>query len=237
MVYIYLNNYYFMKNKIPIFFIISLALFVLSLNFVFADVVLGPEYHYVTSCLKLDNLNEFPEINLVGYTTGPVGGGRLYLINENQCLQFGRYGGLNVYAVDKNYLNGKNLEDIYVPSDKNFIISNLTDFYNGGYVNNTNPLKSQNSSYKILGFSGNKFIFYESERISSYTNGSIFTETFSKPIINDLRSTIKTGDIPNPTPVVSPTPEPRPNPVPTPIKKSFFQSIGCFFTQLFGGKC
>jgi len=225
--------------KRGLFIIISIFVLIVLIRFVIADVGPGPKITpYITGCSKITNLNEFPNIAFVGYTSGP--GIIVYIINNNDCLRQGKNKDLQIYAVDKTYLENKSLLSINLSTDKNFLLSDYKIQWGSRSSYYTNPLENENISYKIAGFSNDKLIIYESERVDSYNDGQADKINISQaPQISDLRTTIKVDDIPPvptpPTPI--PSQSPTLSPPPAPVKKVFWASIGCFFTRLFGGKC
>ena len=223
-----------MKTKYFIFVFIFL---ILGCSLIYADVPPPPDYHGVTGCTKIINLNEFPEISLIGYPTGPGGDNQAYIIDPNVCLNGGRYGILTIYAVSKDFMNGKNISTINI-SEPIFLTTDTSLNITQGSRPPTDPILEQNISYKIVGFLDDKIIIYESEKITRYNNGNpVKTENFNKPETPGIRnSVIKTGDIPPLPPTPEPTPTPTPQPV-KPVKKTVWQNISCFFSKLFGGKC
>ena len=77
-----------MKEK----FILS-TIFALLIVFPLVSADLIPENsHPLSRCVKFVNLNEFPEIILIGYYTGPGADWvdqNLYVINQSMCLTKG----------------------------------------------------------------------------------------------------------------------------------------------------
>jgi hypothetical protein len=179
----------------------------------------GLEVRSIERCVKFVNLNEFPEIELLGYilTVQVQDTNEMYLIKQNECLTRGyKFNELEIYAVDKGYLNSigglKGLKELgrkrlnkpisedsttIYPKEslvgENILISAspIKPWQKSGSDNGTH-LAAETIEYSIAGFSGDKLILYESKRISKF-DSSIpdKIETFSKPKIKDLRLTIK----------------------------------------------
>jgi len=239
-----------MKTRIilPIVFLMVLSLSI----FVSADFI--PENSYpFDRCVKFVNLNEFPDVVLIGYYTGPmIDTYEAYQIQDNTCLDKGyKFNSLSIYWTTKekfNTLDLKNLKlesekvaiggrdddgnpiymDVYSPSDLVLLLEHIEPY--GGYVDESNPLIKETIEYSIAGFSDEKLIVYKSKQTFEYNNGqSNKVETFNKPSVNNQK--------PNPTPEPNINPTPNPEPTPTPEPQGFWSKIGCLFKRLFGGSC
>jgi len=233
------------KNMILIIAVIG----ILMINFASADV--PPENsHPLSRCVKFVNLNNFSDVVLIGYYTGPTIGWGAYQIENDKCLDKGyKFNTLYIYWTTKEKfhsinlvdlklvskkvaLNGANDDkgnqayiDVYSPADLILLLENIEPY--GGYVNENNPLINETIEYSIAGYSDGKLVVYISKRTSEYNNGqSAKVETFEKPNINNQEPVYPT-----------PTPEPTQNPEPLQVKKGFWNSISCFFKKLFGRSC
>ncbi|MEM4181783.1 MAG: hypothetical protein QXX68_01355 [Candidatus Pacearchaeota archaeon] len=218
--------------------ILPIALLTLvSLAFLVSADVIPENSHPLDRCVKFVNLNEFSDVVLIGYYTGPmVDTYEAYQIQNGACLEKGyKFNSLNVYWTTKekfNTLDLKNLKleskkvvtggrdnagnpvymDVYSPSDLTLLLEDVEPY--GGYVDESNPLIKETIEYSIAGFSDGKLIVYKSKQTSEYNNGQPNKiETFDKPIVNNQ----------------------RPNPTPKP--QGFWSKIGCFFKRLFGRSC
>jgi len=156
--------------------------------------------------VKVVNINEFPNIVLIGYY-GMADRYESYQVKNNECLTNGYK--LNLLSI---YWNTKDKPNSIEP-DK-LLLENVGSY--GGYVDQNNPLISEDIEYSIAGFSGGKLVIYKSKQTSEYNNGTpLKVETFSNPLGNN-----------------------EPNiPLPEPVKKGFWQSIICFLRGLFGRGC
>ncbi|MCG7850167.1 MAG: hypothetical protein MIO93_13480 [ANME-2 cluster archaeon] len=233
------------KNKI--LFIAVLG--ILMMNFASADVI--PENsHPLSRCVKFVNINDFSDVVLIGFYTGPMFDTyEAYQIENDKCLDKGYYHNkFNIYWTTKenfDHLDIKKLKldsekvassgqdddgnpvyyDVYSPADLTLLLEHIEPY--GGYIDETNPLIKETIEYSVAGYSDGKLVVYKSKQTSEYNNGqSNKVETFEKPNINNKEPI-------NPTI----TPEPTQNIEPQPVNKSFWNSISCFIKRLFGGSC
>jgi hypothetical protein len=199
-------------------FLIMAIFGILAVSLVSADVI--PENsHSLSRCVKFFNINEFSEVVLIGYYTGPmVDTYEAYKIENDACLQKGyKFNSLNVYWTTKEKFDTLDLENLNV-ADLTFLLEDVEPY--GGYVDESNPLIKETIEYSIAEFKDGDLIIYKSKQTSEYNNGqSNKVETFDKPNLDSE----------------GPTPEPQPEPTPEP--QGFWSRIGCFFKTLFGGSC
>ena len=237
------------KNMILIIAVLG----ILVMNFASADII--PENsHPLSRCVKFVNINDFSDVVLIGFYTGPgLGPGvntyEAYQIENNKCLKKGyKFNTLYIYWTTKEKFNCLNLEelkinsekytgsgtdgegnplyyDVYSPADLTLLLEDVEPY--GGYIDETNPLIKETIEYSVAGYLDGKLVVYKSKQTSEYNNGqSNKVETFEKPKINNVEPI-------NPTL----TPEQTQNPEPQPVKIDFWNSISCFFKRLFGGSC
>jgi len=117
--------------------------------------------HYVTLCTKITNLNEYPEISLLGYVKSYMGSSfHTYQLLSNQCLTKDyKYNTFCLYAVKKTYLEGKVISTMDLPNDKNAVKASIAlDPSDGYYVADSNPLISEEDFYKIIGFTDTSIV-------------------------------------------------------------------------------
>ena len=188
-----------MKRVLIIIAALTLAL---ALSTVVSADAIRPNSHRISNCQTIANLDEFPDIYLIGYVTGPMDGPRSYnpyIIEQDECLTIGyKFHKLTILAAKKSYVDSIGVENIEL-SDENVFISDAEICpYRILYVMDDNPLESVEIEYTIAGFSGNKsLILYKSKQVSGYkdsTRNKI--ETFEKPYINDLRLSIDGNEEP-----------------------------------------
>jgi hypothetical protein len=193
-------------------------------------------------------LDEFPDIYLIGYITGPtVKGHEAYIYKKDECLSMGyKFNQLKVLAAKKSYIDSIGVNNLQVqkvqipgecpggcyteePSDKNVFVSDEKIRPYGGYIGQGNPLIKETIEYSIAGYSNGKLTLYKSKQTSEYNNGTPKkVETFSNPSEN--KEPNKITPTPSPSPKITPTP-------PEPVKRGFWQSVVCFFRGLFGKGC
>lgn len=242
-----------MKEKI----IISLMFVFLIFPFVNADVI--PENsHPLSKCIKIVNLDEFSDVYLIGYITGPmVEGHETYFVEKDKCLTMGyKFNELKILAAKKTYIDSAGITNLKVKkvkipgahqncyteelSDENILVSDVKLHPYGGYVDEDNPLIKEEIEYSIAGFADNKLILYKSKQTSEYNDGTPNkTEKFEKPNIKNLNFTFQNKVSPEPTvspePIVSP--DPQIGPTPNLEKYGFWSKIVCFVKGLFGISC
>lgn len=130
--------------------------------------------HYVTVCTKITNLNEYPEISLLGYVKSYIGSSfHTYEVSSNQCLTKDyKYNTFCLYAVKKTYLEGKVISTMNLPDDKNAVKASIAlDPSDGYYVANSNPLISEEYFYKIIGFTETSFVLSICKVVSKFNHG------------------------------------------------------------------
>jgi len=213
-----------------------LLIIALSFSSVVSADITPPGSHLLNRCVKVINLDKFPDVSLIGYVTGPVvNGSETFIVKNSECLSAGyKFNSMSIYwntkikptSIDTNNLLLKNIE------------------WYGGDLDQNNPLAKEDVEYSIAGFSGGKPVLYKSKQTSEYNNGAPKkVETFSSPLGNKGTNEIVPA-IPDQQ-VIAPTrPSPEPDrqvvaarPSPEPAKRGFWQSIICFFTGLFGNSC
>ena len=201
--------------------LIIAVLVILSINFASADV--PPENsHPINRCIKFVNLNDFSDIVLIGYYTGPmIHSYEAYKIENDKCLEKGyKLNSFSIYWTTKERFNSLNLSelklnsekftgggvddqatyrDVYSPADLIFLLGDILGY--GDYVDENNPLMDETIDYSVAGYSDGKLVVYISKKISGYNIGPQTVENFKKPNINNKEPIFPTL-----------TPEPTKNP-------------------------
>lgn len=190
-----------------------------------ADII-PPNSRLLNRCFKVVNLNDFPDIVLISYVTGPmVRGSGISQIKNNECLSKGYK-----FNLLKIYWNTKDKPDLI---DQNNLLLDNAEVY-GGYIDQNNPLVKEDIEYSIAGFSGGKLVFYKSKQISEYNNGMpTKVESFVNPL-NDTQTNNQDQKQKEIAHILSPI---VPTPLPEPTKRGFWQSLICFFRGIFGKGC
>lgn len=162
-------------KKLFIYTLFSLAFVLLFSSTVSADII-PPNSHPLDRCVKIVNLNEFPNVVLISYVTGPmVQGSEISQVTNNECLSKGyKFNSLKIYWNTKDKPNS---------IDQNNLLLDNVEVY-GGYVDQGNPLIKETIEYSIAGYSNGKLTLYKSRQTSEYNNGSQKkVETFRNPLI------------------------------------------------------
>lgn len=210
------------KNMI----LIIAVLVILTINFASADV--PPENsHPINRCIKFVNLNDFSDIVLIGFYTGPmIHSYEAYKIENDKCLKKGyKLNSFSIYWTTKEKFNSLNLtelkldtETVYLPAEAGYDDEGNPGHYNisspadlifllgdimgyGDYVDENNPLINETIDYSIAGYSDGKLVVYISKKIAGYNIGPQTVENFKKPNINNKEPIFPTS-----------TPEPTKNP-------------------------
>lgn len=203
-------------------YLIYAVIGLLMINFASADSI--PENsHPINKCVKYVNLNDFSDVVLVGYYTGPmIGTYEAYRIENDKCLEKGyKLNNFFIYWTAKEKFNSLDLKDlkldtkkvvwgggddgkgnpvyynVYSPADLILLLDDIVGY--GDFVDNTDPLINVTIEYSVAGYSDGKLVVYKSKKISEYNNGqSEKVEIFQKPIINHKEPVFPTST-PEPT--------------------------------------
>ena len=99
--------------------IISIIIIIFTISFVSADVI-PQNSHALDKCVKFVNLEDFPEIILVGFYTGPmVDTYEAYPIIDNECLTKGyKFNSLSIYWTTKENFEKIDLKDLKLSTQK-----------------------------------------------------------------------------------------------------------------------
>ncbi|MEL4304864.1 hypothetical protein [Methanococcoides sp. LMO-2] len=206
--------------------------------------VLFPGTRGMERCVKIVNLDEFPEIVLVGHITGPViQCENPYIISSDECLtKFYKANDLTIYAIDKDYLEAKGLENIDLETDPNLYSYEVEINPEWDVVNEEDPLIREDIEYSIAGFSEDKLIIYISRKVSKYNDGTPDrVEIFEEPDIPGIRLSIKENTSSDEDNIPSidddlPTDEGSVQDGDKVKDEGILDSIICFLKGLFNGK-
>ena len=156
-----------MKKQI----IFLVLVFLLMSRISYGDVI--PDHsHYVTKCVKIINIDDYPDVSLVGFIHPWSMGFGTYLISSSVCLDKGyRFNDFNVYAVNKAYLTGKDINQMDLPKDPNAMLAYPKIEPYCGYVNDSLPISGLEQYYKIVGFSNTKVVLYLWKEVTKFNDG------------------------------------------------------------------
>ncbi len=148
------------------------------ISFLFSNACMGDviniNYHYLDKCVKITNMDEYPEISLVGAVIPPNDpfNTEFYILTSSECLPRNfRNCDFNIYALSKDYLKGKDLQEIDFSKNPNALASNIIIIPVGDYINDSIPISSIQQYYKIAGFSNSSVILYKWREVITFNNG------------------------------------------------------------------
>jgi hypothetical protein len=164
----------------------------------------------MTKCVKFTNIEDFPNVALVGAVTGPmIYGYTSYLIKQDSCLS-GTYWAnkLHVLWTYQDHLDSVGLDSLDIAS----IIDTsdglyktlagpavflLTDEINpsGGYIPDTDPLESREEFYTLFyNFDQGKLDLWKSKELLKYNDGTPDkTVTYEPPASISTKPVQSTG--------------------------------------------
>lgn len=169
-----------------------------------ADIV-PANSHLVKNSVQFTNLNDFPEIAILGYIVGPTyDSPNFFLIKNNEILQKGyKFNDLGLFWASCKYVEHIGIENIVINTDIvpeyyedkyfqqvtndpniHFITSAIDpgDFW----VDDNNNLKTQISEYEIAGFIGDEIVIYLARQIRKFSIGDDSIHVFDLPEIPNL---------------------------------------------------
>jgi len=133
----------------------------------FADVI-PPDSHYVTRTVVIANTSQFPEVQLVGYITGPtISGYQIEQIKENIALVKGyKFNTYTVYAVKTSFIQSKGGISAI---DFSAIVQKVAPVQildpGSYYIENTKPLATESYVYRIWGYNAsNQLVVYLAQK-------------------------------------------------------------------------
>lgn len=175
------------------------GMLMVSFNSVLFGDVIQPDYHPVSRCVTVGNLDAYPDIALVGIYNGPGNSGSVgYRVMADSCLKKGyKFNTLAMFWVIADYLDSVGVEDLPVDQmigaaglqksrinilaapDWGFITSDIEPY--GGTVPDENPLVSEELIYH-LDFNNVKISLEQVKKISHFEDGSQKVENF-QPVL------------------------------------------------------
>jgi len=172
---------------------------------VFSDVA-PSDMHPVDNCVRFTNLDEYPEITILGYIVGPTyDSPQFFEIQNGKCLDKGyKFNDLGLYWAQKKYVDSIGIENIVintnigpelwgdayfkqVTNDPNIFF--ITSAIDPGdiWVPDYQTLKARISDYEIAGFVGNEIILYLSRQTSKYGSDPDEVVIYDLPEIPNLK--------------------------------------------------
>lgn len=163
-----------------------------------ADVI-PPDHHPVARCVRITNLDEFPDIVLVGGYV-PVSSPQTverYIVDADSCLTKGyKFNSFHLFWILRSYFEKTGLENLplgnmlpsvskrmapIIAAPETGLIS-IVDPY-GGTVHDSNPIVREDLLYRLYMATGrNEPAVFLSEQITTDTSGTEQIETFELPL-------------------------------------------------------
>lgn len=171
---------YLVKPRFALLLLI--VLFSAGINISHADVI-PQNSHALDRCVKVVNVDAFPNIYLIGYITGPmVDGSDTYIIKQDECLTKGyKFNTLQILSATKAYIDSIGIDAVDT-NNKSIYNLNVDIEPYGGYVDESNPLIEEEIQYTLVQLSDTTFSLYKSKQISTYNDGTpTKIETFPNP--------------------------------------------------------
>ena len=134
----------------------------------FCDVILTPT-HYVRNCIKIVNIDDYPDICFLACITSdwPVCD-KVYEIKSNRCIKKCGYCNFSVYAVRRNYIEGKDIKKMNWSRNNNALKSNYVIEPFSSYLEDTSPISSVTQYYKIAGFTNSSVEVYKWKEVFKF---------------------------------------------------------------------
>jgi hypothetical protein len=131
--------------------------------------------HAVTKCIKITNIEDYPEISFIGQTEGYQSWN--YLMTSTKCLTGGTSEDwFYLFAVNKTYLQGKDITKIDWLKDKNGLPSNIRINPRRDVVGDSIPIYSIEQFFKILGFTDTSVVLFKWKEVENDINGDVLSE-------------------------------------------------------------
>jgi len=143
---------------------------ILTINIAIADII-PEDQHYVLCCAKITNISDFNDLTMISRFQVQWDPITIKYINANSCISQPDYGSTVVYAINSKYLDGKNISDLDLPSDKNALPANINIAMASGYIPDSIPIESITNYYEILGFTEINVILHQYKKITTYNDG------------------------------------------------------------------
>jgi hypothetical protein len=157
-----------------------------------ADVIV-PNYHMAWICDKVINVNDFPDIDVIGYIGPPTASANTrYVVNQDSCLQRGyRFSSYYFFWAAKHYVDSVGLDSLPISavisasrtsapatSDLHLLSNSINTF--GILVPDSIKLTSEELFYKLFAGNSNLYV-YLWKTISHFSDSTVKTDTFAQP--------------------------------------------------------
>jgi len=148
-----------------------LLLFLFIGRMSYGDII--PEhFHFVDKCVKITNVDDYPDISMLGYLRVVNGINHTYVISASECLtKEYKYNMLDLFAVKKSYLSGKDLTSIDWSKDNHAVKTNIPIECYAWPLPDSIHVSAIDEFYRIVGFKTDSVVLYKWKDIYKFNNG------------------------------------------------------------------
>jgi hypothetical protein len=150
---------------------IACALFA-SVSILSSDVIF-PGTHYISTDVRIDNINSFPDVAVIAHVYAVMGTVAPYVVEQNMSLYKGyKFNGLKLFAIKKSLLNsagGIGSLD-FTKIETQFTGASIIDPA-GIFGYSDNPLKSQSFTYSIAEVTDTSVTLRLTKGVFSFNDG------------------------------------------------------------------
>ena len=145
-----------------------LFLAVLTINS-YGDVIV-PKYPPAKVYMKINNLNDYPDIVIIGvYICSVVfKSNKAFILEPDSLLEIHKSCPFKLYAVKKSYFEKKGIKKIKWEKDENVIESNL--LFSGKFTPFF-PIHTVEMNFIIAGFNDTSMVMHQATHILKYSDG------------------------------------------------------------------
>lgn len=144
--------------------LLLLTLFVIPVLNSYADIILTRPKYPLKVYMKIDNAEQFSDIVIIGINDCPAVSKKPFIVNADSDMELSKLCSITFYAIKKNYLEEKGLNNIKWENDKNIAKANQTIKLDKT-TTVSRPDDRLEMHFTIAGFSGRKMIIYKSSEI------------------------------------------------------------------------
>ena len=130
------------------------------------------EYSPTKICVRITNLKDYPDIEVIGVgdCKASFSKPKVYIADSTSCIEVHKACPLTFYAVKKDYLSEKGIENINWKKDKNVMKSDMTITGKETTWHKNVEILELNSF--IIGFNENSMIMFVSSKTNKFKNGN-----------------------------------------------------------------
>jgi len=136
-----------------------------------------PNSHYVQRCVKIINVDDFPDFAILACIKSPTRKEwESNLINSKDCIEKGyKFNMLYIMATRRSYLENKVSDSINWLNDRNVIESSISINSGGTSISNEEPISSIEEYYEIVEITNTNFVIYKCKELIRYNDGRPIT--------------------------------------------------------------